>query len=231
MSRARHFVRHRPDPPDGGSRYGVLVGTVADGVFEGGKAPHYEIRINAGDTAFRVAVNVQSVDGSEVLVHFDPNYTTSAPVLDLAALVAGPPGFVARSTGPGGDGLDYLRDGLFDINDMRPVPDIGADDSLANRLDALIQRAKAEPGAVAVVFGMYFRDGGADSRDATFGFAPEQGLHDIHMMQGNSGSFERDNTTHGDGALFVRLGGGETAALFARFATQGTETDDAGDPL
>jgi len=50
------------------------------------------------------------------------------------------------------------------------------------------------------------------------------------MMQGNAGSFERDNTTHGDGALFIRYAGGETIALFTRFAAQGTETDDRANP-
>ena len=228
MSHARHFVRHRSDDA-AQTRYGVLVGAVKDGVFDGGRAPHYEIWIAAGQQNYRVAVNVQSVDGSEVLVHFDPDYKANAPVLDLAGRAADP-GFTELRTGPSGDGPDYLRDNLFDIADMQPVPDAGGPDSMDVLLGNQVAQAKADSGAVAIIYGTYFRDGGDDTRDKSFGFSPEQGVHDIHMMQGNSGSFERDNTTHGDGALFIRFSSGQTVALFTRFATQGTQTDDRGNP-
>jgi hypothetical protein len=36
--------------------------------------------------------------------------------------------------------------------------------------------------------------------DQYFGFQPERGIHDIHMMQGNSGKFASDNRVLGDGA-------------------------------
>jgi uncharacterized protein YukJ len=73
-----------------------------------------------------------------------------------------------------------------------------------------------------------FVDNGGDH---TFGFAPERGVPDIHMMQGNSGSLTGDNRVNGDGALFIRFRGGETAALFIRFSVQSTDTDDrAGAP-
>ena len=231
MSQARYFERSRPKQYDAStSHYGVLVGTVRDGSLDTGKSPHYEIWIQGAGQDFRAAVNVQSVDGSEVLVRYDPAYTTTSPALDLAALAGGTQGFTALQTGPDGTGLDYLRDNLFDVSSMEPVPDTGSSVSLGNLLDAQVERAKADSGAVAIVFGTYFRDGGTTSRDSTFGFSPEQGVHDIHMMQGNSGSFERDNTTHGDGALFIRYTGGETVALFVRFDTQATQTDAKGNP-
>ena len=50
------------------------------------------------------------------------------------------------------------------------------------------------------------------------------------MMQGNEGSFADDNRINGDGALFIRFAGGETVALFVRFSTQSTTTDDRGNP-
>jgi len=80
---------------------------------------------------------------------------------------------------------------------------------------------------VVIAFGEFFQDPG---RDQTFGFAPELGVHDIHMMQGNSGNFADDNRINGDGALFIRFAGGETVALFARFSVQSTTTDDSGNP-
>jgi uncharacterized protein YukJ len=59
-------------------------------------------------------------------------------------------------------------------------------------------------------------------------FRPD--VHDIHMMQGNSGSFADDNRINGDGALFIRFVGGETSASFVRFTTQSTTTNNQGNP-
>ncbi|MFZ0210744.1 MAG: DUF2278 family protein [Roseiarcus sp.] len=93
----------------------------------------------------------------------------------------------------------------------------------------LIERAKADAEAAVIAFGESFVDNGSDH---TFGFSPERGVHDIHMMQGNSGSFSGDNRVNGDGALFIRFRGGETATLFIRFSVQSMDTDDrTGHPL
>jgi uncharacterized protein YukJ len=222
---------HRRAKPEGQPRrYGVLVGRIKDGQEDpdgAGKSPHYEIWVNADGADYRVAVNVRSVDGSDVLAYFDPNFTT-ATKLSLPAL-AGAPGFRPLATGPEGEGLDYLRDGLFPLASMQDLPAAGSGISLANLLDAQVERAKADAEAVVVAFGESFRDQGSDH---TFGFSPEQGAHDIHMMQGNSGSFASDNRVNGDGALFIRFRGGETAALFIRFTIQEINTDpQTGAPL
>jgi len=86
--------------------YEVLVGTVKAGQLDpAGNSPHYEIWIDAGEN-YRLAVNVRSVDASEVLVHYDPAYALPTK-RDLAALAAGPRGFAPLLTGPAGAGLDY----------------------------------------------------------------------------------------------------------------------------
>jgi uncharacterized protein YukJ len=216
-------MSHKRTKPAGQQRtYGVLVGKVQDGQMDpGGKSPHYEIWIKA-DGDYRIAVNVQSVDGSDVLALFDPDFK-AATKLDLPTRAAGAAGFTPLRTGPGGEGLDYLRDGLFSVASMAPIPAEGAGVNLANLLDGQIERAKADDAAVALVCGEFFRDSGTDK---TFGFSPERGVHDIHMMQGNSGNFANDNRVNGDGALFIRYAGGETIALFARFTVQEIPTDD-----
>jgi uncharacterized protein YukJ len=142
-------------------------------------------------------------------------------------LAAGAKGLTALPTGPGGRGLDYLRDDLFPIDAMAPIPPDGQGVTLRNLLDGQIERAKADHSSVVIAFGEFFQDQG---RDETFGFAPERGVHDIHMMQGNAGDFADDNRINGDGALFIRFAGGETIALFVRFSTQTTKTDDRGNP-
>jgi uncharacterized protein YukJ len=206
--------------------YGVLTGRVKAGRLDpAGNSPHYEIWIDAGGN-YRLAVNVRSVDRSEVLVHYDPAYVLPTK-RDLAALAAGPPGFTPLPTGAGGGGLDYLRDGLFPLADMHPIPPDGMGVTLQNLLDGQIQRAVTDAAAVAIAFGDGFHDPGGD---ATFGFSPANGVHDIHFMQGNSGSFAADNRLNGDGALFIRFGGGVTMALFIRFATQSTATGATGAP-
>jgi uncharacterized protein YukJ len=174
------------------------------------------------DRDYRIAVNVQSVDGSEVLAFFDPTFTAPTK-LNLAAKAAGAKGFTPLKTGPGGQGIDYLRDKLFSLDSMAPIPDEGAGMSLKNLLDAQIERAKADKDAVILACGEFFQDKGSD---ATFHFSPELGVHDIHMMQGNGGKFANDNRVNGDGALFIRFTGGETVALFTRFSVQDIPTND-----
>ena len=216
----------RTKPPTQQRSYGVLVGAIRDGQEDPDRhSPHYEIWVEA-DQNYRIAVNVRSVDGSDVLAHYDPNFTNPTK-LGLAGLAAGAKGFTALPTGPGGKGLDYLRDDLFPIDVMAPIPPDGQGVTLRNLLDGQVERAKADHSAVVIAFGEFFQDRGSDS---TFGFSPELGVHDIHMMQGNAGSFANDNRINGDGALFIRFAGGETVALFVRFTMQSTTTDDRGDP-
>src|SRR6516164_10224861 len=169
--------------------YGVLVGSIRDGQEDpAGHSPHYEIWVEA-DRNYRIAVNGRSVDGSDVLAHYDPNFTDPTK-LGLAALAAGAKGFTGLTTGPGEKGLDYLRDGLFPIDAMAPIPPDGQGVTLTNLLDGQVERAKADHSAVVIAFGEFFQDRGGD---ATFGFAPELGVHDIHIMQGNSGNFADDD--------------------------------------
>ena len=220
------MTHHRTKPPGQQRSYGILVGTIRDGREDpAGHSPHYEIWVEA-DQNYRIAVNVRSVDGSDVVAHYDPDFKKPTK-RDLANLAAGKKGLTALPTGPGGAGLDYLRDDLFLIGAMAPIPPDGQGVTLRNLLDGQVERAKADRDAVVIAFGEFFRD---PARDPTFGFSPELGVHDIHMMQGNEGSFADDNRINGDGALFIRFAGGETIALFVRFSTQSTTTDDRGNP-
>ena len=222
------MTHSRTKPANAVRRYGVLVGHVAQGrEYGGGVSPHYEILVKA-DGEYRIAVNVRSVDGSDVLAYLDTAFT-HATRPDLAALATAAPGFTALSIGPDGEGLDYLRDGLFPLDAMMPVPPDGGSGALSPLLDARIAAAVADAGSVVLAFGEFFQDAGSD---ATFGFSPEKGVHDIHMMQGNAGSFADDNRVRGDGALFLRASGGGIVALFVRFTTQSITTDPStGAPL
>jgi len=217
-------MTHRRMKPQGAQRtYGVLVGHVVRGQeFGGGRSPHYEILVQAA-AEYRLAVNVRSVDGSDVLAYLDDRFTGPTRP-DLAALAAGAAGFTPLATGPEGQGLDYVRDNMFPLDLMRPVPPEGGTDALGPELDSRIAAAAADPSSVVLAFGEFFQDPGSDE---TFGFSPERGVHDIHMMQGNGGNFADDNQVRGDGALFLRAADGSTVALFVRFDTQSLDTDPA----
>ena len=61
----------RIKPPAQQRSYGVLVGTIRDGREDpAGRSPHYEIWVQA-DQNYRIAVNVRSVDASDVVAHDD----------------------------------------------------------------------------------------------------------------------------------------------------------------
>lgn len=221
-------MTHRRMKPEGAVRtYGLLVGHLVAGRESGGASPHYEILVAAGGQ-YRIAVNVRSVDGSDVLALFDPAFTLATRA-NLPVLAAGKAGFTALETGPAGQGLDYLRDNLVALDRMMPAPPEGGAGALGPLLDAQVAKATADAGSVVLAFGEFFQDAGAD---ATFGFSPERGVHDVHMMQGNAGGFAGDNRVRGDGALFLRGSDGVTGALFVRFATQSLDTDPTtGNPL
>ena len=65
------------------------------------------------------------------------------------------------------------------------------------------------------------------------------GIHDVHMNQGSTGSFintgsgdrgDHDRTWE-DGAVFVDLGAGKWAAYFTAFTQQMVPTDQLGNPV
>ena len=58
------------------NKYGVLVGRAVDSRREGGTdSPHYQVRIDAGGTSYRIAVNVLSQESpSELLYLADDDF-------------------------------------------------------------------------------------------------------------------------------------------------------------
>jgi hypothetical protein len=111
---------------------------------------------------------------------------------------------------------------------MTPLPfDVpGPDNDLNEKLDQVVQRAMADGEAMVYAFGE--RWGPEDKADKYFGFLPGNGIHDIHMNQGNVGSFVKDDGVWQDGgALFHFPGEGQWTAVFLKFQSQSWHTDDA----
>ena len=207
--------------------YGVLSGRVADTRREGASdTPHYQIRVvdDAGAN-YRIAVNVLSQQSpSELLFLVADDFRH--PV--TAALPAAGSGWTPLPSRPGGPNLDYIRADLFEPSAMRSLPpDVtGPDNDLADLLDHHLRRAAGDPHVTSYVFGERFGPEAAIP-DKVFGFLPGNGVHDVHMNQGNSARFRRDDGVRQDGGLLLHFAAeSRWVAIFLAFQSQAWHTDD-----
>ena len=206
--------------------YGVLAGRVVESRSEqGADSPHFEIRLQAGISEFRAAVNVLSRQApSELLYLADEDF--QHPL--LAALPALPDGFTPIPNSPGGLALDFIRGNLFDRTAMRALPPSspGPDNDLAEKLEHFVNRARVEADARSYVFGERWGPA-ADVPDDVFGFVPGNGVHDVHMNQGNSPAFADDDGVWQDGGLLLHFPSrNQWVGVFLAFQSQAWHTDD-----
>lgn len=207
--------------------YGVLVARATDTVRESGKAtPHYQIRMETPDgTSFRIAVNVLSqLPPSELLYLADDDFRH--PVTDIVRKLE--PGWHELENRPSSGAIDFIRGNLFDPKDMRALPPDaeGPDNDLADRLDFFVHRAISDPEALVYAFGERWGPE-VDAADKIFRFEPGNGVHDIHMNQGNSGRFANDDGVWQDGALLIHLPSEDRwIGIFLAFQSQSWHTDD-----
>jgi uncharacterized protein YukJ len=206
--------------------YGVLTGRALGSRAEGGSdSPHFEVQVDAAGTDFRLAVNVLSQESPSQLL-FLADEAFEHPVLELLAGLED--GFTELASEPGGAALDFIRGNLFDPKQMKPVPATvpGPDNDLADKLDHYVSRAIGDPSARVHAFGQRW---GPDKgeRDEVFGFSPGNGVHDIHMNQGNSDRFRKDDGVWQDGALVLHYPATDQwVGVFLAFQSQSWHTDD-----
>jgi uncharacterized protein YukJ len=211
-------------------RYGVLVGRAVDRRREGSAGtPHYQIRMTDGAVEYRIAVNAKSQQAPSDLLYLvadDLRHPVTAALAELDGgwhQLAHPPG--GRADGPN---LDYVRGNLFDPALMRPLPpDVdGPANDLADLLDRYVQNAISDPDARLYAFGQRW---GPEPTipDKIFRFRPGNGVHDIHMNQGNSGHFRGDDGVWQDGGLLIHLPSrSRWVGIFLAFQSQAWHTDD-----
>ena len=214
--------------------YGILKGKAVEVRRGGGKNPHYQVRLVDDDTDYRIAINVKSRKSpSELEYLVDENF--HHPITTLVEAM--PLGFAEIKSQPNSGAMDYIRGNLFDRTLMRPLPaDLpGPDNDLNEKIDAIMQRAMADEAALVYAFGE--RWGPEDNKkDKYFGFLPGNGIHDIHMNQGNAAEFADDDGVWQDGGLLVQFPEqNQWIAIFLKFQSQSWHTDDktghaTGDP-
>ena len=206
------------------NNYGVLKGKAIERMLGAGTSPHYQIHVIDDDTDWRIAVNVKSqVEPSELEYLIDDQF--HHPILErLSAL---PLGFNRLQSRPDTGALDFIRGNLFDRTKMRPLPfDVpGFDNDLNEKLDSVVQRAMATEDSLIYAFGQ--RWGPETKKDKYFGFLPGNGVHDIHMNQGNVERFVRDDGVWQDGGVLIHFPSqNQWVGIFLKFQSQTWHTDD-----
>ena len=221
------------------ANYSVLAGRPTAGKVVSGASAHYQITMQAAGGPFTVAVNIQSVDGSEVLYAIEEGFTPP----DLAGLTALPMGMTSLKSEAGGLALDYVRSmvngtSMITKAQMTLLPQQGAKAKGLSAEAEAIQRAKARAleNAVVTLLNMTIAD--KDGVIYAFGsaFADKgkvDGIHDIHMNQGNpANNHGGDNGVWQDGALLIHLPSQATwTAVFIAFQTESWSTDSVGNPV
>jgi len=184
------------------------------------------VHVRADSTSYRIAVNVKSqLSPSELLFLVDDRF--SHPV--IGGLPELPSGFNDLRHEPDGLALDFIRSNLFDRLQLRTLPASmpGPDNDLSDRVEHYVARAVQESDAEVYAFGERWGPE-QDKPDKIFGFSPGNGVHDIHMNQGNEPRFARDDGTWQDGALVFRFPSTDQwVAVFLAFQSQAWHTDDA----
>ena len=226
------------------TNYSVLAGRPTAGKVVTGSSAHYQITMQANGGPFTVAVNIQSVDGSEVLYAVVEKFTPP----DQAALTALPMGMTALASAPGGLALDFVREqidgesmitqqqmtllpktpakGAKGLSSEEAMRRTAAAAALQNAVVTLLNMTIADKDAVIYAFGSSYADSGK-----------VDGIHDIHMNQGNpvggqGGGFSGDNGVWQDGALFINLPSkGTWTAIFIAFQSESWTTDASGNPV
>ncbi|OJJ96289.1 hypothetical protein ASPACDRAFT_47060 [Aspergillus aculeatus ATCC 16872] len=183
----------------------------------GARTPHLTLyfRDNSGPD-YRAAINIKSGDRDESrLVYWVNEDMSGHPLVDgLSRLQTGFHRLDDQEPEPGGPRLDYIRSNLFDVDTGRILEhDInGPNNDIIDVLEPRIQQAIAE-GATVYIFGEQFNTG--------------DGIHNIHMNQGNIPRYSGDDGVFQDGALIIHFPQSKKwVGIFLAFASQAVHTSE-----
>ncbi|HMZ56377.1 MAG TPA: DUF2278 family protein [Nitrospira sp.] len=209
-------------------QYGVLVAKVIAGVREDDESsPHYQVHARAKNIDFRLAVNVKSAGGKPEVLYLAEDRFQHPMLSRLSAMAEG---FNRLPPTAGGGGLDFIRANLFDPTQMQPLPHSvpGPNNDLNDRVEHYVRRAIQEADARIFAFGeRWGPENGV--KDKIFKFEPGNGVHDIHMNQGNDAAYRKDDGIWQDGGLLFHFPSTQQwSAVFLAFQSQSWVTDDEG---
>ncbi len=197
------------------------------------KRPHYHILVETDNQQFDIAVNIASEDPNtaDVRVLYAIKSNITPPQVDK--LLSLPNGMFNL---PGEEivGIDYVSDGLVTRNEMKPLPLFNRSEPIEQQgqpeIKQLVAQVMAEKDAVLYAFGHRYEQ--RSPQNAAWGFHPDDGIHNIHMNQGNArGNHDDENGRGEDGALFVYFPSRQTwYGVYVAFQTQSFDNDADGYP-
>jgi hypothetical protein len=131
--------------------YACLKGRPIGNRIATSRKPHYQVHISANGVHYRIAINVQSNDGSEVQYLVRSQFLH--PLTDSLSSLA--QGRMSVDSRPGGIALDFIRGNLAQPWEFVPLPMTasGPDNDLNEKLDAYVQRAMSDEAAMIYAFG------------------------------------------------------------------------------
>ncbi|KAL4892304.1 hypothetical protein BDV59DRAFT_180449 [Aspergillus ambiguus] len=161
---------------------------------------------------FRAAINIKSI-GRESRLAYWVNYNLNEhPIVqNLSQLDFG---FHSLEEFEEGQGLDFIRSDLFDAKSGRVLPhDIeGPDNDIINVMEPEVQKS-IQKKAEVYIFGSRFNT--------------KNGIHNVHMNQGNIKKFRHDDGVFQDGGLIIHYKAShQWTGVFLAFASQAVHTDD-----
>ena len=213
-----HACRRREREVRMALKYGVLKGTIAGHLREADD-DHYQVLVHAGKTVHRIACNVKSsAPKAPSTLLFQRRITLPAPI--ISKLVELKSGFTNLPQKPGGLSMDYVRSGLVSPKSMEKVPpdEPGADNDLKDRLEDAVVKAVDQTGSIVYAFGAKW--GPEKKQSVLESLLPGSGIHDIHMNQGNSGKYKKDNGVYQDGCLIFSYPNDKWLAFFFAFQSR-----------
>lgn len=204
--------------------YGVVIGQYTSYTRNQGQWLHVDLNIQAGNSVYQAAVDVNEPNGLFQYQLFN-NLDTSlfAPIAALAD------GWHHLDSNPSSGAMDYARSPIF----QKPLGCLAIFWAIVNAIFRTnvqswtnVTGDEAGNALVAMVTG--------STRVFAFGapYTTGLGVHDVHCNQGDPpGPFRQLDGIWQDGCVFAQKTDGSLSAYLGKFSTQSLNTDNNGWPI
>ncbi len=203
--------------------YGVVVGDFTGYTTQQGQWFHVDMNIQAGDSVYQAAVDVNEVNGKFQYQVFDNlDLSLFAPISALSN------GWHHLASNPTSGAMDYARSPIF----QKPLGCLAIFWGIFNSIFHTniqtwtdVTGNEAGDALVAMVTG--------SQKVYAFGapYTTGLGVHDVHCNQGDPpGPHQGDDGIWQDGCVFALKADGTLSAYLGKFATQTLKTNNNGLP-
>lgn len=203
--------------------YGVVVGNFTGYTTETGQWYHVDMNIQAGDSLYQAAVDVNEVDGNfqyQIFNNLDQSLFTQCAGL--------PDGWTSLAPTPTSGAMDYARSPIF----QKPLGCLAVfwavwDAIFKTNLQVWTNVTGNEAGLALVAMVKGSQKVWAFGAPYTTGL----GVHDVHCNQGDPpGPHQADDGIWQDGCVFALKADGTLSAYLGKFSTQTLTTNNQGLP-